>query len=151
MKKGFTLIEILVVISIIGVLAALSLTGLGAARKNARDATRKSDLAQYKLALEGYASNNNGIYPTSSYNGNSLSAGTGIFGTAGPIINEYLPTKIDDPTNTATYRYLYYAATDGLTYKLFAPLETGGYWMLCSEGKAGKNATVTYDYTCNLP
>jgi len=149
MKKGFTLIEILVVMAIIGVLAALSLTGFGAARKNARDTTRKSDLGQYKLALEAYASNNNGLYPKNTYNGNSQST-SGIFAGTGPIITEYLPKEINDPAPTATYSYHYYGAADGIIYKLYAALETGGYWILCSTGQAGKSATVTANSTCNL-
>lgn len=145
MKKGFTLIELLVVISIIGILAGLTLTGFTAARKNARDTTRKSDLAQYKAALEAYAANSNGQYPTSTYSGNSNSS-SGIFSTAGPIIDEYLPAEIDDPTNTTTYRYVYSGAGDGLSYTLYATLETSGYWVLCSSGFAGKRTAASCPY-----
>ncbi len=145
MKKGFTLIELLVVISIIGILAGLTLTGFTAARKNARDAQRKSDLAQYKGGLESYAANSNGKYPSGSYNGNSRDS-SGIFGQAGPIIIEYLPAKIDDPVNTTTFRYYYYGAADGLSYRLTAILETGGYWVLCSSGFAGKRNTNDCPY-----
>lgn len=155
MKKGFTLIELLVVISIIGILAGLTLTGFGAARKNARDTQRKSDLAQYKAALEAYASNNNGVYPDNGENGNSQE-GTGIFqddgtGTEGPLINEYLPAKIDDPTNNATFRYEYQGSSDGLSYVLWAELETGNWWELCSNGMAGLvTGTEPADSSCDL-
>lgn len=145
MKKGFTLIELLVVISIIGVLAGLTLTGFTAARKNARDTTRKSDLAQYKSGLESYSANNNGKYPSNSYDGNSSSS-SGIFGSGGPIINEYLPVKIDDPVNTTTYRYYYYGASNSLSYRLCAQLETGGHWVLCSSGFAGKRTSCSCPY-----
>lgn len=150
MKKGFTLIEILVVMSIIGILAALTLTGFGAARKNARDTTRKSDLAQYKLALEGYSSNNIGLYPSNAWDSDSNSA-NGIFATAGPLIPGYLPTRINDPTNTTVYHYHYYGAADGVTYKLFAQMETTGWWLVCSNGKTGKRTVEpSADSTCNL-
>lgn len=159
MKKGFTLIELLVVISIIGILAGLTLTGFAAARKNARDTQRKSDLAQYKAAMEAYAANNNGIYPFNmcpfgtSCTGNS-NGNTGIFGSDAnsPIVPEYLPSQIEDPVNSATSRYRYWQGDSGREYKLVADLETGGVWMLCSNGKAGKfSGTASDNSTCNLP
>ncbi len=141
MKKGFTLIELLVVISIIGVLVGLTLTGFTAFRKNANDVQRRSDLAQYKAGLESYFANENGKYPTIFWGGDSYNS-SGIFRTTGgPIINGYLPAEIDDPVNTATYRYLYYGVASGLSYRLTAVLETGGYWVLCSSGFAGKRIT----------
>ncbi len=161
MKKGFTLIELLVVISIIGILAALTLTGFSAARKNARDTQRKSDLGQYRVALEAYSSTNGGKYPynacpAATCTGNSY-ANSGIFGNAAnsPLVPEYLPTHIEDPTNVLlTYNYVYYQDTNtsGLEYKLFAGLETGGYWEICSSGKAGKFSTLPpASSTCDLP
>jgi len=60
---GFTLIELLVVISIIGILAALGIASYSRAEKNTRDTQRMSDLGQYRIALENYASANNMTYP----------------------------------------------------------------------------------------
>src|SRR3989344_2123391 len=51
-KKGFTLIEMLVVIAVIGLLASMVLLGLGGARPAARDARRISDLRQLQAVLE---------------------------------------------------------------------------------------------------
>lgn len=63
MKKGFTLIEILVVVAIIGILASIVLVGLGGFRERARDSRRIADLRQVQNVLELYA-NKCGRYPT---------------------------------------------------------------------------------------
>lgn len=53
-KRGFTLIEILIVVAIIGVLASIVLVGLGPAQRQGRDARRLSDMKQMQTALELY-------------------------------------------------------------------------------------------------
>lgn len=53
-KSGFTIIEILVVIAIIGLLSSVVLVGLTGFRKRGRDARRIADLRQTQSALELY-------------------------------------------------------------------------------------------------
>ena len=55
-KRGFTLVELLVVISIIGILIALLLPAINAAREAARKATCKSNMRQIGLALLNFES-----------------------------------------------------------------------------------------------
>jgi prepilin-type N-terminal cleavage/methylation domain-containing protein len=62
-KKGFTLIELMVVISIISLLSVIVLTSLQAARQKARDSKRISIAIQYTTALELYKLDHNGYYP----------------------------------------------------------------------------------------
>ncbi|MBT9171369.1 MAG: Type II secretion system protein G [Actinobacteria bacterium] len=64
MKKGFTLIEILVVVAIVGLLSSVVLVGLGPFRARGRDARRIADLRQTQNALELYFVRN-GLYPNS--------------------------------------------------------------------------------------
>lgn len=59
---GFTLVELLVVISIIGILATLIFPLVGSARKAAYTARSKAELRAIAMAVERYAIDNNG-YP----------------------------------------------------------------------------------------
>jgi prepilin-type N-terminal cleavage/methylation domain-containing protein len=60
---GFTLIELVMVMSIIGVLAGALVLIIPRGTERARDTQRKSDLSQYRAALELFANKNNGYYP----------------------------------------------------------------------------------------
>jgi type II secretion system protein G len=53
-NKGFTLLELLVVLAVIGVLASIVLVSLQSVRGKARDARRQADLRQMLTALELY-------------------------------------------------------------------------------------------------
>lgn len=66
-QLGFTLVELLVVMAILGILAVVSLANFRTSQMKGRDAQRKSDLRQIANALEAYMSDYGG-YP---------SAGTG--------------------------------------------------------------------------
>src|SRR5574344_1558022 len=63
MKKAFTLVELLVVISIIGTLVAILLPNFMGARERARDAQKIQDAYAIKNALRMYY-NDNQAYPT---------------------------------------------------------------------------------------
>ncbi len=61
-RSGMSLIELVVVISMIGLLVALILPAIHGAREAARRAACKSNLHQIGIALTGYSSNH-GVYP----------------------------------------------------------------------------------------
>ena len=63
-KRGFTLIEMLVSISIIALLSSVIFSAVNSARKNARDSKRISSIRQLQTGLELYFTTN-GVYPNS--------------------------------------------------------------------------------------
>ena len=62
LQKGFTIIELLIVIAIIGILAGLVLNNFQGAQAKARDVQRKTRMNSIYSKLEEYY-NNNGGYP----------------------------------------------------------------------------------------
>lgn len=65
MKKGFTLVEILVVIGIIGLLAVFLVPNLLGARDRAKEASVKGVMHSVQLAIEAYNMEND-VYPLGS-------------------------------------------------------------------------------------
>lgn len=99
-KKGFTLLELLVVISIIGLLATIATASLSNARAKARDAKRLGDAKAIFGALELYY-NENGHYPCNAY-GSTWPTFLQELIAAGLL--QKAPT---DPVNTPVEQYWY--------------------------------------------
>lgn len=67
--RGFTLLELLAVIAIIGILAALIFPGIGAARRTANKAKTRVQFSQWAAAIEGFRGEY-GYYPV--FHGSNL-------------------------------------------------------------------------------
>lgn len=116
MNKGFSLIELLVVLMIMGILITLSIFGISGARESARDTQRKTDLEQIRSAVELYKSDC-GLYP------GAITFGSSLVNCTDPTI-KYIEVVPQDPVPAQRqYSYKYDATTN--TYALCASLEKG--------------------------
>ena len=75
-RAAFTLIELLAVITIIGILAGLTLGAAGAVRRHGANSTAKAEVAALQAACDRYYADNN-AYPIGSDNPATASAPTG--------------------------------------------------------------------------
>ncbi|HLL60096.1 MAG TPA: prepilin-type N-terminal cleavage/methylation domain-containing protein [Candidatus Nitrosocosmicus sp.] len=113
--KGFTLLELLVVIGIIGILVSMGFASYSTAQKKARDARVKGDLKAIQTSLEQYYSVCGYSYPANIY---AVGPGSGgiicLTGTPAPI----MPTVPVHPKTGENYSYTQATSSD---YTLCAP------------------------------
>lgn len=138
-QAAFSLIELLVVISIIGILMALSFFGISNAREAARDSKRKADLELIRSGLEMYKSDCDD-YPST--------LGTSLTGDGSPstclTTNIYISSTPTDPTTPSrSYRY---SRPTSATYELCTSLESGGTTVSCG-GSSNCGTTCNYKVT----
>lgn len=127
-KKGFTLLELLVVISIIGILMTLGVVAFSTAQKKGRDAKRRGDIKSIQAAFE-------------QFNSASTNSSYGV-GCASMVTTTYFPSGSLPTDPKSGLPYDCDSAATG--YCICAVLEdttggnaTGRVGVTCSYGAAG--------------
>ena len=141
MKKGFTLVELLVVASIISLLAVVGIASFITITQQSRDVRRKADVEQIRSALEMYKNANpDNIYPAVVTSG--CSNGTPIqYGTV------YLQTIPKDPKcSSRQYVYRLNSSTD---YVLGVALEGKDSPTISCGGTSNCGMNGTVSIKCN--
>jgi len=116
MNRGFTLVELLIVIAIMGILSSVTVGQFVTAKKKANDVARKSDLNGVSKALQMYFADYGKMPEVSAINwGEEFKDGDYVY-------MKVLPRENNINPNWPPYCY----KTDGKKYALFAQLENTG-------------------------
>lgn len=144
-SKGFTIIELIVVIAIIGVLATIIISNISGYTAKARDSKRKSDVEVIAKALNLFYADS-GTYKTiagvDGYGSGWLNAPYGGSIIANALItNKYLGSDPVDPKPaTGMQDYLLCVGSDGQHFTVFTRLE----------GAATNTCVIVSGNNCNL-
>jgi prepilin-type N-terminal cleavage/methylation domain-containing protein len=94
-REGFTLIELMLVVAIIGVVSSIALPKFANIVIKSKEAAVKGQLGAFRSALSIYYSNNEGVFPLSAANlSHALTEG-------GTYLNEVPNVEIPPPANRA--------------------------------------------------
>lgn len=129
-QKGFTLVEIVVVLTIASTIIAAVMVAASAAQRNGRDTVRKADAGKITTAIEQWSANNNGAVPAAATDLDAVESG-------------YLNTsKMKDPSTGVFYNLTYSSTSPvqgGACAKgdiVFAPVGTSSYSLaVCLDSK----------------
>jgi len=109
--SGFTIVELLIVIVVIAILAAISIVAYSGIQQRARDTERMAELSSLQKALEIYHAEKGGYPLCGSTSGPNLTpiltSGTAYDCLVDELVPSYISAIPADPTNSGSYVYRY--------------------------------------------
>ena len=100
-NKGFTLVELMVVVVIIGILVAIAIPVYNATTTNAQNKANAANIRVIEGAVQAYLADNGGTYANAVVTNTGAISGTGI--TAGDLAGAYIKTYPTQPDGTGSY------------------------------------------------
>lgn len=120
-QSGFTIVELLIVIVVIGILAAITIVAYNGIQERARYSTMQQDINSLNKAIQLYYADN-GTYPYSGAAGGVVSGTT----VAIPgLIPTYIAKSPAIPNDGIGGYYAYIWSANGANYKILRLVPTG--------------------------
>lgn len=143
-KKGFTLVEVMIAVAIIGILSAIAAVSYSGVRTRARDSERINSLNQIKVVLSAYYQAQTPQVFVTSASKLTINGSTDALTVA--LEPNYIREMPVDPINTGNHVYKYQSFNSAKDFTLFGTLENkenkkgwggGGAWV--ADGLQVKN------------
>lgn len=143
-QSGFTIVELLIVIVVIAILAAITLVTYNGIQVRARDTRRSTDIAAILQALDTYNILNSGYPRATSTDGDGFwEYSNETPGTFMEYLSATFPGSTPvDPVNDMTHRYQYYVYSPGDLASYGCPTNKGSMYVFYASG---------FEKTANAP
>lgn len=144
--KGFTIIEVVLVLAIAGLIFLVVFLALPALQRGQRDSQRKTDLGKFMSQAVAYQSNNQGLLP-----GQTTASSSSSSAAWNTFIANYLTvgsSAYADPSNGSAYAVTYAAAAPASAAA--ATPAVGGIFVFLNSRCGGTNGVETNAGTRNF-